>query len=248
MKKKQSEEDLGIMMRGYGWFTHKWRDRGYVSCPGCHRAIVNCPYCHGSMLLPKAQRLLDFTVAVIHDHIECKEGDADWYLWDVSEDQTEVLNNALESTNGNGWIFLTIGSGKAPEGREAYLIHWMIFVNIREREENNGHKSVRFRSTPQSHNPEARKIFERFKLEWKGGRWSIPEEHIWWRTHRFSTCRWVEVEGPNDDTGTSTWESDCGLVFSLSGGLRLQDRSVYYCQKCGGAISEAPLEEDPDDE
>ncbi len=179
MTKKHSETSLGRMMRNNGYFVHKWRDRGFVSCPSCHLAITTCPYCKQSLLLPKAQTYPDFLVAHSWTFIECKQGTNDWNLYDVSDIQVSVLDDPSQIS----WIFLELGPGKAPKGKQAFLIEWKVFKEVREQIKREGYKSVSFKRSSRGKLPQANETFTSWQLEWatlKG--WDIPFNHPWWQT------------------------------------------------------------------
>jgi hypothetical protein len=176
MNKKDSEAALGTMMRGNGYFVHKWRDRGFVSCPTCHTAITICPNCKGSMLLPKAQTLPDFLVAKDYTYVECKQGVESWSITDFSPTQIEVLDSIPKS-----WVFLLMGTGRAPLGKQAFLIPWDRFKEDRDRMIGSGMKSVRFENTERSKVLTAYALWLDCMLVWeKGAGWKIPIYHSWW--------------------------------------------------------------------
>jgi len=177
MQKKQSEASLGAMMRSYNYFTHKWRDRGFVSCPSCYKAVMVCPYCHGSMLLPKAQTLPDFLVATSFAYIECKQGEESWSIKDISEVQESVLDD-----NPVSFLFLELGTGRAPQGKMAFLIPWNEFKAIRDRMIAFNKNSVRFQESKLSKMPTAREMFSDYEMVWaKSLGWQIPITHVWWK-------------------------------------------------------------------
>lgn len=179
MKRKRSEESLGKMMRLYGWKADKGRDRGYMSCPNCHKAITKCPYCKGDTLLPKAKTRLDFTISFKWTEIECKQGAESWALNDFTEAQENIIENV--KIGGTHWLFLEIGDGRAPNGREAYLVDMFMFKKIRDKEYEADRKSVRFRSTEKSRMKEAKEVFTGHELVWSTGEgWTIPDGHIFW--------------------------------------------------------------------
>ena len=179
MNKKQSEASLGTMMRGNGYFVHKWRDRGFVSCPSCHKAVMFCPYCRSSMLLPKAQTYPDFLVAQEYSFIECKQGEESWSITDISEVQEKVLDD-----NADSWIFLELGTGRAPKGKQAFLIPWKRFKEDRKNLLGSGMKSVRFENTEHSKVLTAYSVWLDCMLNWKTGEgWKIPIYHMWYQAH-----------------------------------------------------------------
>jgi hypothetical protein len=177
MKRKQSEVALGDLMRGQGYFAHKWRDRGFVSCPQCHKPVMVCPHCHGSLLLPKAQTYPDFLVAKQYAYIECKQGEESWSITDISENQERVM----DSYERGSWIFLFIGTGTNYKGREAYLIPWIDFKEIRSNLLELRIKSVRYQESDKSRVPLASNVFMGYELQYQRGTgWTIPIFHPWW--------------------------------------------------------------------
>ena len=168
------------MMNLYNYKPQKGRDRGYVNCPECHNAIKFCPMCKKDMMLPKAKGRLDFIVMMEWTEVECKQGTESWALNDFSEPQEALINKPTRREH-HRWLFLEIGDGRAPKGREAYLIPGDAFVSIRRHLEQEGFKSVRYRATERSRVPEARDTFGRYCLEWIPNRgWVIPRNHEWW--------------------------------------------------------------------
>jgi len=176
-KKKASESALREMMKYYGYFVHKWRDRGYVNCPKCHRQIMKCPYCHGDMLLHKAQTYPDFMVADEYAFVECKQHAEFFNLYDLTPRQEHVLTEAPQS----GWVFIELGTGPGPK-RQAYLVEWRAFVGLRQYVKDElGFKSVRAWETRRSRTPLASEIFLPWALEWVTNvGWTIPKSHEWW--------------------------------------------------------------------
>lgn len=177
MKKKQSETSLGLLMRGLNYFVHKWRDRGYISCPRCHVLLKTCPVCHEDMLLPKAQSHPDFLIAMKWAYVECKQGGESWPIGDISDVQQSALND-----HHNSWIFLEMGTGRAPKGKGAWLIPWEEFKEMQRMILAKGHKSIRFQDTERSKVPTADDAFHPYRLYWQTNEgWTIPEEHEWWQ-------------------------------------------------------------------
>ncbi len=176
MNKKDSEKALGELMRANNYFTHKWRDRGFISCPQCHKPVMVCPNCKGSLLLPKAQSYPDFLVAKSYAFVECKQGEESWPITDVSDTQ-EVVMNACEWS----WIFLLMGTGIAPKGKASYLIPWEKFKEIRSNLLTLGIKSVRYQASEKSKVPLASAVFMGYELQYQRGQgWIIPIQHPWW--------------------------------------------------------------------
>ena len=130
--------------------------------------------------MPKAATRLDYLIAMEWTEVECKQGAESWSLYDLTETQEALINKPTRREH-NRWLFLEIGDGRAPQGREAYLIPGGAFVIIRDHYAKEGFKSVRFRSTERSRVPEAREAFVRYSLEWVPNKgWTIPDDHEWW--------------------------------------------------------------------
>lgn len=183
MERKRSEKSLGKMMRRYGYNVQKGRDSGYFYCPSCREPVITCPHCKANMRMQKATRRLDFIVMMDWIEVECKQGDETWALNDFTEIQEALLPEPIEHTGEPRWLFLEIGDGRAPNGKEAYLIPADEFLRIREAEYKNGKKSIRFRSTERSKVSEAQELFSRWTLVWETGEgWGIPEGHEFWTT------------------------------------------------------------------
>lgn len=172
MIRKQSEAELASMFRRLGFYAHKWRDRGYVSCPICHRQIVTCPYCKSSMLLPKAETKPDYLVAEKYIYVEVKSATDRFSFSDISDTQRRVLEEH------ESWLFIVIGTGKAPSGREAYLITWEAWKTWEQVMLAEGRKSLNFRK---GRNLTMHEVFGIFQLNWEPRvGWTIPSGHMFW--------------------------------------------------------------------
>jgi hypothetical protein len=180
MKRKVSEDYLGNMMKHHGFKAEKSRDRGYVNCPHCHQAVKVCPHCKKDMLLQKAKTRLDYTVLMDWVEVECKQGEKSWPLGDLTSVQEDLF--PVPTLLGEPrWLFLVIGTGNAPNGKEAYLIPAPDFLEIRKQEYDNKRKSVCYRAGARTRVREARIAFEGYELEWQPNiGWIIPEDHTFW--------------------------------------------------------------------
>jgi hypothetical protein len=175
MKRKTAERELKKSMNNIGVFTYKFRDRGYISCPTCHRSIVSCPYCRQDMLLEKAAMYPDYLATIDPIFIEVKFG-RERYAWDdISPIQRQTLTD-----NENSWVFLAIGEGRAPDGRAAFLIPWNSYLRAEATSLVDSHKSVVLEKLPRGRVPGARDFWSTYELEWHEGIWVIPINHVWW--------------------------------------------------------------------
>lgn len=156
----------------------KARDRGYVRCPNCHRQVKFCPMCKRSMLLEKAKTLPDYVLNLSPIYIEVKRSKKDdtWSLYDFSDIQETVLNKHM--TRGlDAWVFLLMGKGRMPKGKQAFLIPWEYLKAVRDDLET---KSVRMIKTDRSIVPTAMEMFAMWECEWETGKgFTIPDKHTW---------------------------------------------------------------------
>ena len=175
MQRKKNEKDLGAMMRRYGFHTRKSRDRGYMTCPHCHLPLKICPKCHKDILLKKAETLPDFIVSFDYVYIEGKAGTDKW-AWksSITETQDKVC---LEHES---WLFLELGTGRAPKGRSAWLVPWEKWKQIQQNLEELNFASILFEATPRSRNPVAANVLMGYEMQWMNGNWNVPPTHPFW--------------------------------------------------------------------
>jgi len=179
--RKRNEGEFGSAMRSLGYWAYKGRDRGFISCPTCHRPIMQCPHCKGSLLLNKAMTMPDFIVARNWFYVEAKQGGESWDIKDFTPTQITVMNEHARK-GGEGYLFLELGTGRAPAGRSAWLVPWSMWLVIQEEMLQNGQSSLRFEQTARSRMPLAKYTLQNFELEWKDGGWTIPSSHVFWLT------------------------------------------------------------------
>lgn len=194
MKRKTAERELKIMANRYGLFSHKFRDRGYISCPTCHKAMITCPFCRSDMLMPKAQSYPDYLLVEDPIFIEVKWGKQRFPLEDISPIQRKSLTD-----NGNSWVFVVIGEGRVPNGRGAWLVPWDEYQGTENTLASLGIKSLIFEKTSRSRVPEADDYWIEYRLEWEDGGWNIPAIHIWWATN-------LNMESESDESAEQTIE------------------------------------------
>jgi len=169
--RKQTERNFKQMVNYYHLFSHKWRDRGYPSCPRCHKQIKQCPYCKSDTLLPKATTYPDYLVTRNYAFVEVKSATDSYDLYSLSDKQEEVLEKVDGVDGGSGWVYLEFTDSK-----QAFLIKWHAYKRGRQIASDAGFKSIRAVKTERSRAPLARDIFGNAELEWDGG-WRIPKNH-----------------------------------------------------------------------
>lgn len=179
MERKRNESEFGQMARRLGYYAYKWRDRGYVSCPKCHQEVRFCPHCHTNMLLNKAETKPDYLLAVEYAYVEGKAGTDRWAFADsITPNQRRVM------VEHEGWLFLEMGTGRAPTGRAAYLIPWPKWMETEEKLDEYGIKSIVWEKTARSKNPTSDSLFKEYRLVWDDGLWNIPDRHVWFDYHK----------------------------------------------------------------
>jgi hypothetical protein len=131
--------------------------------------------------MPKAQTRPDFLVAQHPAYVECKQAEERWPIDDFSANEENALGEAVEH-DCSSWLFLEMGTGRAPIGKSAWLVPWFVFQGIRSRMRVAKLLSLRFEQKDKSRMPLASNILKGWELIWKHGGWTIPENHVWW-TH-----------------------------------------------------------------
>lgn len=180
MTVKKSETEFGSMFRKIGAYVHKWRDRGFVNCPNCHTILTTCPKCKKSMLLPKAQTKPDFLVAFDYAYAEVKDGKDRWaFTESIRPIQRETM---LE--HDTAFLFLIMGTGRAPTGRSAYLIPWDKWLDIEEDLLDRNIKSIVYQQKGKV--PSSEELFLEWKLEWTDGGWKLPKGKYQWILDKFT--------------------------------------------------------------
>lgn len=175
--RKRNEEQLGKMGRSYNFYLHKWRDRGYMSCPNCHRPLTKCPICHQDMLLPKAQTKPDYLMAMSYVYVEAKGAGDSWAFTTSIRENQRVVAEEHET-----WLFLEIGKGRAPKGKNAFLVPWEKWEAIEKELLENNQKSLIFEASNRSRMPVASEVLGEWQLEWQK-QWTIPSQHEFWKRH-----------------------------------------------------------------
>ena len=179
MQRKKNEQELGAMMRRYGFHARKSRDRGYISCPNCHMPLKICPKCHKDFLLNKAETLPDYIISFDYVFIEGK-GSTDSWSWKSSITPTQDI----VCLQHESWLFLEMGTGRAPNGRSAWLVPWLKWKEIQHNLEELNFASIIYEATPRSRNPVASSVLMGYECEWYRGCWKVPDNHVFWATRQ----------------------------------------------------------------
>lgn len=142
-------------------YGYKFRDR------------ARCQHC--GMLQPKSQTEPDYLAAIVWSFVEVK-GAHDRWNWNTGEPISEVQRRRLEETKG--WIFLELGEGRRPKGKQAFLIPYSAWVPWQNYYDNQNIKSITLEGTARL--PSARTDLKMWALDWKDGRWTVPSKSPFW--------------------------------------------------------------------
>jgi hypothetical protein len=129
--------------------------------------------------------LPDYVIAPEYMFVECKQEGESWSILDFTSTQISVLNGPVQK-GGEGYLFLELGDGNAPDGRGAWLVEWRKWLEIQHNLLEANCKSLRFESTSRSSMPTASGALMGYELEWQTGGWAIPEEHPFWQRRRIN--------------------------------------------------------------
>lgn len=191
---KEAETRWGDIVNLYGWFRLKFGDVRYTVCPHCNFRYT----------LPKGKKRPDFIVAPVFTYVEAKNNDArgTWKWTEIGEGGDRKLQREWMQEHG-GWLFIELGTGRAPKGKGAWLIPWQRWENdIEPVLIANEQMSLRHRTYYNNDGTRRGGIFGAdhllagYELVWETNvGWTIPKGHIWWRLlHSALTKHLADIE------------------------------------------------------
>ena len=186
MPVKRAESSFKETLKAYDWRWHKYGDVRY--CIHCHKP------------LPKSENAPDFSAWVVYTWVECKNSNSTgrWVWTEISEGGDRANQRAWLIENG-GWLYIELGTGRAPKGKSAYLVpfkHWLNRIEPFLIE--NGMKSIRKETI--GNRPGADDFLALWRLDWRNSHWEIPKNHYWWYSLRTALYKELEfVEGKIDE-------------------------------------------------
>ena len=142
----------------------------------------------------KAETLPDFFISFDYIYVEGK-GSTDAWNWKSSI--TPIQDKVCDEHES--WLFLEMGTGRAPNGRAAWLVPWGMWKIHQERLEAEGFSSIIYEKTTRSRNPVAGELLKDYVLEWVDGSWSIPEGHVFWYHHPALKDKALKFKESHDD-------------------------------------------------
>lgn len=178
MANKQAESDFASLCARYNIWCHKWRDVSY--CPNCHKPIFMTQHTDQKDTGDNQQSIVDyliFTRGTPH-WVECKGkgGDTRFDFADLNSKQRNFLNS-WGDRGVQCWLFLTLGDGKAPYGRKAWMIPWDNYLLVESYIESHGRKSIPWKWPSIEHPVNTTDAFKHWELIWDTGGWSFPSTH-----------------------------------------------------------------------
>jgi len=178
MKRKKSEVEFKNFCKRQGLYWHKFAD------------ILICPVCRNTIW--QSNKMPDFEVTYCGTKtlVEVKQGTGKYGAWNFGNEesgirpiQRDALFEWKATQNTMPWLFLVLGTGRAPKGRGAFLIPWTHWVAEEKKLLNEGQKSIRF-TGGQKRNADV--LLAEYRLDWIKadddfvGGWSLPWGHIFY--------------------------------------------------------------------
>jgi hypothetical protein len=177
MARKSSEKRFREMAKSHNFWWVKYGDVRY--CVHCGKA------------LPKSELKPDFAVSPgLVTYVECKNSDSTgrWNWTEIGPEGARSNQRAWLQEH-NGWLFIELGTGKAPNGVSAWLIPWLRWEkHIEPILGASGQSSIKMETEYNQDGGRTRgmlggnELFEGYGLEWQTRvGWRIPRGHPWWR-------------------------------------------------------------------
>lgn len=164
---KEAEREFKTLCNRHNIWAHKWTDVRF--CPNCRKPIFQ------SREDVEGESIIDYLCFVKSTPVwvECKGKPGHNLLPhnEISEKQRDFLSSW---TDRSVWTFLfvTLGKGRAPTGRFAWLIPWRYYL---EKEEINAYYRKSWTVEESMNEPGMRQVFWQYQLAWDGGGWEIPQ-------------------------------------------------------------------------
>lgn len=185
---KEAEKRWREIAKYYGLYWYKFGDVRY--CIHCHKP------------LPKSERKPDFVTATVSTYVETKNSNAkgSWAWTELLPEGSRCLQRAFLEENG-GWLFIELGTGKAPDNKGAWLVPWLAWVNNIEPELlRRNQRSLQYKTAYNKDSVSTRGnhigadlLLIEYALTWKPKQgWIIPKGHIWWRALHHHLVKSVE--------------------------------------------------------
>jgi len=163
---KESEQDFRNMCKRLNIWAHKWAD------------LRVCPKCHTKLFASREdvpdESIIDYEIFIgsTPAWVECK-GKPGHTLLPFTEISPKQRNFLTSWMLRDVWsfLFVTLGDGNAPRGRQAWLIPWYIYTQA---EDHYGTARVSWPWKQQGVYPGFNQVFWEYELTWVKGGWTIP--------------------------------------------------------------------------
>jgi len=180
--RKQAEADFAKLCKRHNIWAHKWKD--VMHCPNCRRPIFMTKHTDAGDKRSEEEQesIVDYLIFTTRGAawVECKGvgGHTRLPLKEISQKQRNFLRG-FEARGVPCWLFITLGDGRAPKGRKAWLIPWETWTF--QEEDLFVHydmKSVPWMATGRKADVfNMSGCFPSYEMEWNDGGWTIPESH-----------------------------------------------------------------------
>jgi penicillin-binding protein-related factor A (putative recombinase) len=179
--RKIAESDFAEMCARHNIWCHKWQDVRY--CPNCRKPIFitkrtdNMDSQRPNEVQESIVDYLIFTGGIPH-WVECKgtNGQTRLRIDDINPKQVNFLNSWIDR-GVRCWLFVTLGDGRAPNSRHAYLIDWNAWLDTARACQEWDQISLPWMETGRK--GDYYNLYDSFRsyfLDWDKG-WVIPSDH-----------------------------------------------------------------------
>ena len=178
MTAKQAETEFARMCARMNIWCHKWQDVRY--CPNCRKPIFQKRTSENDER-PREQQesIVDYLIFVdnIPIWVECKGkgGETRFAFRDLNQQQRNFLDSWVKRGTPC-YLFITLGDGKAPKGRNAWLIDYAFWYERERAYVLNGMKSLPWMYAGRKGDYFDFGDFDSYKLAWDSG-WMISKDH-----------------------------------------------------------------------
>ena len=175
MTRKLSEQEFASLCAKLNIWCHKWRD--VMTCPICHQPIFATNRTDSS----EQTSIVDYIIFIgsMPMWVECKgtNGHNRLPFNEFEVKQVNFLKSWQERDVATS-IFVTLGPGRAPNGRKAWWMDWAAFRSAAKLCLQENQKSLAW-SEEDRLDREIMSMdqFGIWELVWESGGWTIPEAH-----------------------------------------------------------------------
>jgi hypothetical protein len=154
-------------MKHHGIWRRKYRD--VMTCQFCHRRLWKDDEMPDFMIVWQGCAYL----------VECKQSTTYWNFTDADGEGIRHIQrremDRWEAVHNPCFLFLTLGSGRAPGSRSAWIIPWSEWKTIETTLTRRGQHSL---ARVSQRNVGALDLLKPWELSWSRGKWVVPPDHV----------------------------------------------------------------------